>query len=81
MQLALDQKYASYYPPKTQLLKWVGNKQRFAGEIAKYFPVDFNTFYEPFLGSGAITATVAPSKGEVGVEAQGVSRSVAHDKS
>ncbi|MBX2913564.1 MAG: DNA adenine methylase [Cyclobacteriaceae bacterium] len=63
MQLALDQKYASYYPPKTQLLKWVGNKQRFAGEIAKYFPVDFNTFYEPFLGSGAITATVAPSKG------------------
>ena len=63
MQLTIDQKYATYYPPKTQLLKWVGNKQRFAGEIAKFFPVDFNKFYEPFLGSGAITATVAPQKG------------------
>ena len=63
MQLTLDQKYATYYPPKTQLLKWVGNKQRFAGEITKYFPVDFNTFYEPFLGSGAVMATVSPSKG------------------
>ncbi|MEX0608490.1 MAG: Dam family site-specific DNA-(adenine-N6)-methyltransferase [Balneolaceae bacterium] len=60
MQLSLDQKYATYYPPKTQLLKWVGNKQRFAGEIARYFPVDFNMFYEPFLGSGALMATVAP---------------------
>ncbi|MBU0713576.1 Dam family site-specific DNA-(adenine-N6)-methyltransferase [bacterium] len=63
MQLTIDKKYATYYPPKTQLLKWVGNKQRFAGEIAKYFPVDINRFYEPFLGSGAITATVSPHRG------------------
>ncbi|GBD89113.1 modification methylase DpnIIA [bacterium BMS3Abin03] len=63
MQLTIDQKYATYYPPKTQLLKWVGNKQRFAGEITRFFPVNFNKFYEPFLGSGAITATVAPSNG------------------
>lgn len=63
MQLTIDQKYATYYPPKTQLLKWVGNKQRFAGEIAKFFPIDFNEFYEPFLGSGAIIATVAPRSG------------------
>ncbi len=63
MQLTIDQKYATYYPPKTQLLKWVGNKQRFAGAIAKFFPIDFNRFYEPFLGSGAISATVAPRSG------------------
>ncbi len=63
MQLTIDQKYATYYPPKTQLLKWVGNKQRYAGEIAKYFPLTFNNFFEPFLGSGAIMATVSPSKG------------------
>jgi len=63
MQLTIDKKYATYYPPKTQLLKWVGNKQRFAGEIAKYFPVDINRFYEPFFGSGAITATVSPHRG------------------
>lgn len=63
MQLSLDQKFATYVPPKGQLLKWVGNKQRFASQIAKFFPTDFNTFYEPFLGSGAVIATVAPQQG------------------
>jgi len=60
MQLSLDTKFATYTPPKSQLLKWVGNKQKFAGEITKCFPVDFDTFYEPFLGSGAVMATMAP---------------------
>lgn len=63
MQLTLDQKYATYYPPKSQLLKWVGNKQRMAAEISKHFPIIFNRFFEPFLGSGAMTATVAPNRG------------------
>lgn len=49
-------------PFKTQLLKWVGNKQRFAHEIASYFPGDFGVYYEPFLGSGAVLATLSPSK-------------------
>lgn len=48
-------------PFKVQLLKWVGNKQRFAHEIASYFPVRFNTYFEPFLGSGAILGTLAPT--------------------
>ncbi|MEM9887997.1 MAG: Dam family site-specific DNA-(adenine-N6)-methyltransferase [Bacteroidota bacterium] len=63
MQLSLDQKFATYTPPKGQLLKWVGNKQRFASQIAKFFPTNFNTFYEPFLGSGAVIATIAPKRG------------------
>lgn len=63
MQLSFDAKFATYTPPKSQLLKWVGNKQKFAGEITKCFPSKFNTFYEPFLGSGAIMATIAPTKG------------------
>ena len=49
-------------PFKTQLLKWIGNKQRFAHEIASYFPTDHETYIEPFLGSGAILATLAPTK-------------------
>lgn len=49
-------------PFKSQLLKWVGNKQRFAHEIAAYFPNEFNTYFEPFLGSGAIMATLAPKR-------------------
>lgn len=47
-------------PFKTQLLKWVGNKQRFAYEIASYFPAEFGTYFEPFLGSGAVLATLTP---------------------
>lgn len=46
-----------------QLLKWIGNKQRFAEEIAAHFPQSFNAYREPFLGSGAVLATVAPERG------------------
>ena len=47
-------------PFKTQLLKWIGSKQRFAHEIASYFPTDIKTYYEPFLGSGAVLAALQP---------------------
>jgi len=50
----------SIAPFRTQLLKWIGNKQRFAHEIISYFPRTFNTYYEPFLGSGAVLGTLAP---------------------
>jgi DNA adenine methylase len=46
-------------PFKTQLLKWIGNKQRFAHEIVSYFPAQFGAYYEPFLGSAAILGTLA----------------------
>lgn len=46
-------------PPKTQLLKWIGNKQRFARRIVSFFPEEFCRYYEPFLGSGAVLATLA----------------------
>ena len=38
------------------LLKWIGNKQRFAEQIVSYMPASFNNYYEPFLGSGAVLA-------------------------
>ena len=63
MQLTLEEKYGTYYPPKSQLLKWVGNKQKFAAEITRSFPTQFGRYFEPFLGSGAILATVAPHNG------------------
>lgn len=50
-------------PFKQQLLKWIGNKQRFAHEIASYFPpLRAGTYFEPFLGSGAVLATLAPAR-------------------
>jgi hypothetical protein len=36
-------------PFRTQLLKWVGNKQKQAGAIISHFPKTFGTYYEPFL--------------------------------
>ncbi len=49
-------------PFKTQLLKWIGNKQRFAHEIIGFFPDRFETYYEPFIGSGAVLGTLSPRK-------------------
>jgi DNA adenine methylase len=51
----------SVTPFKAQLLKWIGNKQRFAHEIVSYFPGEFSAYYEPFLGSGAVLGTLAPN--------------------
>jgi len=45
---------------KTQLLKWVGNKQKLSNEIISSFPIAFNRYFEPFLGSGAVLATLSP---------------------
>jgi DNA adenine methylase len=63
MDAAIKTQYTPYCPPKSQLLKWVGNKQKFASEITGYFPSTYNRYFEPFLGSGAILATVAPHNG------------------
>jgi DNA adenine methylase len=54
-------------PPRGQLLKWVGNKQRFARNIVSFFPDDFGRYYEPFLGSGAVLGTLAKD-GSVGAD-------------
>ena len=51
-------------PYKTQLLKWIGNKQRFAHEIISFFPKRFCVYHEPFLGSGGVLAVFAPRKAE-----------------
>ena len=45
-----------------QLLKWIGNKQRFAPEIIAFFPDGFHTYHEPFLGSGGVLGTLAPKR-------------------
>lgn len=52
----------SIAPFRSQLLKWIGNKQRFAHEIVAYFPPTFGAYYEPFLGSGGVLGTLAPQR-------------------
>lgn len=51
---------------KGQLLKWIGNKQKFAIEICHQFPRNFGTYFEPFIGSGAVLATLAPKRAVAG---------------
>ena len=46
----------------TGLLKWIGNKQRMAHEIVSYFPTDFGTYFEPFLGSAGVLGTLHPKR-------------------
>jgi DNA adenine methylase len=44
------------------LLKWPGGKRRVLPEILKYVPQNFNTYYEPFLGGGALFFEITPPK-------------------
>lgn len=44
------------------LLKWVGNKRKVAKQIISYFPEEFNNYYEPFVGSGAVLAELLDEK-------------------
>lgn len=44
------------------LLKWVGNKRRVADQIISYFPQEFNNYYEPFVGSGAVLIKLQEKK-------------------
>ncbi len=52
--------------PKGQLLKWVGNKYKYAHIITSYFPETFNRYFEPFIGIGAVLATLAPKNAIAG---------------
>jgi DNA adenine methylase len=49
-------------PFRTQLLKWIGNKQRQADAIIGHFPKRFGTYFEPFLGSGGVLGVLAPER-------------------
>jgi len=42
-------------------IKWSGNKSRFIKYILPKIP-EYNTYYEPFLGSGALFLSLAPQK-------------------
>ena len=49
--------------PRGSLLKWIGNKYKMAEQIASHFPAHRGTYFEVFLGSGSVLATIAPDTG------------------
>ena len=44
------------------VLKWVGGKRQLLPEIKKYIPKKITTYYEPFVGGGAVLFDIQPSK-------------------
>ena len=47
-------------------VKWVGGKRQLLPEIEMMMPASFNTYYEPFVGGGALLFDTAPEKAVIG---------------
>jgi DNA adenine methylase len=43
-------------------LKWAGGKRQLLPEIRKYIPKKINTYYEPFIGAGAVFFDIQPKR-------------------
>lgn len=43
-------------------IKWVGGKRQLLPEILKYVPKTYSTYYEPFVGAGALFFELMPQK-------------------
>lgn len=48
------------------LLKWVGGKRQLLPELTAKMPRTFNTYFEPFIGGGAMLFELHPEKAVVG---------------
>jgi DNA adenine methylase len=43
-------------------LKWAGGKTQLLNDLIKRVPKDFGTYYEPFIGGGALYFAIAPQR-------------------
>ncbi|MGG0716978.1 DNA adenine methylase [Robertmurraya massiliosenegalensis] len=43
-------------------LKWAGGKRQLLPEIRKYIPEEMGTYFEPFIGAGAVLLDLQPKK-------------------
>lgn len=46
-------------------VKWVGGKGRLVSELAKHFPNQYNDYYEPFVGGGAVFFSLNPKTAHI----------------
>ena len=47
-------------------LKWAGGKRQLINVISQYLPENYQTYYEPFIGGGALLFYLQPSKAIIG---------------
>ena len=43
-------------------VKWAGGKRQIMDKLMKYVPHEFDTYYEPFVGGGALLFELSPKK-------------------
>lgn len=43
-------------------VKWAGGKRQIIKDLLKYIPEDYNCYYEPFVGGGALLFELSPKK-------------------
>lgn len=43
-------------------VKWAGGKRQIIDKLKKFIPEDFDTYYEPFIGGGALLFELSPKK-------------------
>jgi DNA adenine methylase len=43
-------------------MRYLGNKSKLLKQIIPYVPTEFNTYYEPFIGSGSLFLCIQPNK-------------------
>jgi DNA adenine methylase len=48
------------------VVKWAGGKQALAGQLIRFFPRDFSTYYEPCVGGGSVFLTLRPRRAVIG---------------
>lgn len=46
----------------TPVVKWAGGKHQLLDLLKSYMPAEYDTYYEPFIGGGALFLNIAPKK-------------------
>ena len=60
--IADEQKPTTIHIAARPFLKWVGGKRSVLPELLKRLPESYDTYYEPFLGGGALYFSLQPER-------------------
>lgn len=53
---------SNFDPLVRPYLKWAGGKRQLMSEIQRYIPRKYATYYEPFVGAGAVLFSIQPPR-------------------